>query len=45
MGDAHKPVPMALHLTHILRKEDGVWKPVHRDADPPMGNTTVGAAL
>ncbi|MDQ3687691.1 MAG: nuclear transport factor 2 family protein [Acidobacteriota bacterium] len=34
-----KPAPMALRVTHVLRKEDGVWKLVHRHADPLIGKT------
>ncbi len=32
--DQDKPAPLALRVTHIFRKEDGVWKLVHRHADP-----------
>ncbi len=34
MGDQEKPAPRALRVTQIFRKEDGVWKLLHRHADP-----------
>lgn len=34
MGDQEKPAPRALRVTQIFRKEDGVWKLLHRQADP-----------
>lgn len=37
--DQDKPAPLALRVTHIFRKEDGVWKLVHRHADPLIGKT------
>jgi hypothetical protein len=43
--DQDKPVPMALRVTHIFRKEDGVWKLVLRHADPLMGKTAPAAVL
>ena len=33
VGDAD-PAPFALRVTTVLRREDGVWKIVHRHADP-----------
>jgi ketosteroid isomerase-like protein len=39
------PAPMALRVTHIFRQEDGVWKLVHRHADPLMGKTAPATVL
>ena len=43
--DQDKPVPMALRVTHLFRKEDGVWKLVHRHADPLIGKTAPATVL
>jgi ketosteroid isomerase-like protein len=40
-----KPMPMALRVTHIFRKENGVWKLVHRHADPLIDKTAPAAVL
>jgi ketosteroid isomerase-like protein len=34
MVDQEAPAPRALRVTQIFRKEDGVWKLLHRHADP-----------
>jgi ketosteroid isomerase-like protein len=34
MGNQDKPAPRTLRVTQIFRKEDGVWKLLHRHADP-----------
>jgi len=34
VGGSEDIVPVALRVTSIFRPEDGVWKLVHRHADP-----------
>jgi ketosteroid isomerase-like protein len=34
MGNQDKPAPRTLRVTQIFRREDGVWKLLHRHADP-----------
>lgn len=43
--DQDKPVPMALRVTHIFRREDGVWKLVLRHADPLIDKTAPATVL
>jgi ketosteroid isomerase-like protein len=40
-----EPAPMALRVTHIFRKENGVWKLVHRHADPLIDRTAPATVL
>jgi ketosteroid isomerase-like protein len=40
-----KPAPLALRVTHIYMKEDGVWKLMHRHADPLIEKTAPAAVL
>ena len=39
VGDAD-PAPFALRVTTVLRREDGLWKIVHRHADPYDASAT-----
>jgi len=34
VGGSDELVPLSLRVTSVLRREDGVWKIVHRHADP-----------
>lgn len=43
--DQDKASPMVLRVTHIFRKEDGVWKLLHRHADPLVSKTAPAAVL
>jgi ketosteroid isomerase-like protein len=45
LADQDQPAPMVLRVTHIFRKEGGVWKLVHRHADPLMGKTAPATVL
>lgn len=45
LGDQDKPATMALRVTHILRKENGTWKLVHRHADPIFVKTAPATVL
>lgn len=39
------PADMALRVTHIFRKEEGVWKLLHRHADPLVEKTAPATVL
>jgi ketosteroid isomerase-like protein len=43
--DQEKPTKMVLRVTHIFRKEQGVWKLVHRHADPITTKTSPSAVI
>jgi ketosteroid isomerase-like protein len=34
VGGAEEMTPVSLRVTSVFRREDGVWKVVHRHADP-----------
>lgn len=34
VGGAEEPSPVSVRVTTVFRREDGVWKVVHRHADP-----------
>jgi ketosteroid isomerase-like protein len=40
-----KSAPMPLRVTHLFRKEDGVWKLLHRHADPIIAKTAPATVL
>jgi ketosteroid isomerase-like protein len=37
--------PMVLRVTHVYRRVDGVWRVVHRHADPLTAKIAVDAVL
>jgi ketosteroid isomerase-like protein len=45
LSDQDKPAVMALRVTHIMRKENGTWKLVHRHADPITVKTAPATVL
>lgn len=40
-----RPASMKLRVTHLFRRENGVWKILHRHADPLMEKTGPGDVL
>lgn len=40
-----KPATLALRVTHLFRREGGVWKLIHRQADPLIEKTAPAAVL
>lgn len=45
LADGDEPAPMALRVTHVFWKEAGLWKLVHRHADPLIAKTAPAAVL
>jgi ketosteroid isomerase-like protein len=45
LAGAPAPAPMLLRVTHVYRRVDGVWKIVHRHADPIAATTPAAAVL
>lgn len=45
VGGSQDFAPIALRATIIFRKEDGVWKIVHRHADPIVSNQPVESII
>lgn len=45
LSDQGESASMPLRVTHVFRKEDGVWKLVHRHADPLLGKTAPATVL
>jgi ketosteroid isomerase-like protein len=45
VADQDKPAPMVLRVTHLFRKENGVWKLIHRHADPLIGTLAPAETL
>jgi len=45
LSDQDTPATMALRVTHVMRRENGVWKLVHRHADPITAKTAPATVL
>jgi ketosteroid isomerase-like protein len=40
-----QPAPLTLRVTHVFRQENGVWRLMHRQADPLINKTAPGAVV
>ncbi len=45
LSDQDKPASMPLRVMHIFRKENGIWKLLHRHADPLVEKTAPATVL
>ena len=45
VGGAEEVVPVSVRVTTVFRREDGVWKVVHRHADPITGPRPAGSVI
>ena len=45
LTDQGNPTPMQLRATHVFQRENGIWKLLHRHADPIVGKTAPSAVL
>jgi ketosteroid isomerase-like protein len=45
VGGAEEVVPVSVRVTTVFRREDGVWKVVHRHADPITEPRPAGSVI